>query len=214
MKRISTHAFDRDSCLRQVQAFEDLLKTKVNLKERDDILPFFKKSPDLSLMALEYYPSFSPLHLLPGQPPNALAHEYQLNDQFRPDLVVGDYEARKYVLVEFEAAQKDSIFRQGGGKATTEWSPRYEHAFSQLVDWFHMLDGEEGGRGFETAFGGRDAQFQGLIVIGRDQHLSPDDRSRLNWRSDHVRVDSHNISCVTFDEFAAAAHNRLRAYSV
>ena len=211
MRPLHRHAFDSVSCLRQVGALEALLSQKETLKEQEDILPFFKQAPDLSLMALGWFPSpdFARLHLGPGQPPNVLAHEYDLNGLFIVDLIVGDHEAHKYVLVEFEDAQRDSLFTRRKPKATPEWSRRYEHAVSQLIDWLWMLHDSSRTSRFITAFGSEDAEFQGLIVMGRDQHLEETEQKRLKWRSNHIVVDSCKISCVTFDAFAAAARDRL-----
>ncbi len=50
------------------------------------------------------------------------------------DFVVGNNAARKFVLVEFENGQHDSLFK--GGKSNYRyWSPRLEHGFGQIIDW-------------------------------------------------------------------------------
>ena len=55
---------------------------------------------------------------------------------FACDVAAGDSEANAFTLIEFEDAQEYSIFsRRQEGKAMKRWSSRFEHGFSQLVDW-------------------------------------------------------------------------------
>ena len=38
-----------------------------------------------------------------------------------------------------------------------------------------------------------------MLIIGRDAGVTGYDRTRLEWRTEKVRVDSHPVECVTFD---------------
>jgi hypothetical protein len=81
------------------------------LKENEDILPFFKDRPNLSA-CIGWY---SPDNLC-----NQIKHEFTLFGDFRADLVVGDSRNNTYCFIEFEDATKDSIFKNKKGKSTSE----------------------------------------------------------------------------------------------
>ena len=79
-----------------------------------------------------------------------LAYEYPLFGDFRCDLAVADSVTRACTFVEFEDAGPRSLFVQHGDKATREWSPRFDHGYSQVVNWFYKLQdmirfGHDGG---------------------------------------------------------------------
>jgi hypothetical protein len=133
---------------------------------------------------------------------DVLAHEYPLYGDFKADLVVGDSSTHNYLLVEFEDGRPDSIFKKKAGKATPDWAPRFECAFSQLVDWLWMLDDMRSTQGFTTDFGDRRAKFHGLIVIGKGMSLDSQEKSRLRWREDKVMVDSSGVSIVSFEQLS------------
>ena len=40
----------------------------------------------------------------------------------------------------------------------------------------------------------------GMLIIGRSAGVSESDRARLKWRTEKVRIDSHSIDCLTFDD--------------
>lgn len=89
--------------------FDRLLESKEQLSEKDDILPFFKISLNISLLIGSYFPNIRKC--------DVLAHEYPIYGDFRADLIVGDSDRREYLLVEFENGAKDSLFRRIGTKA-------------------------------------------------------------------------------------------------
>jgi hypothetical protein len=127
---------------------------------------------------------------------NVVAHEYPIYGHFQADLIVGDSSAHEFLLIEFEDGASDSIFKKVGSKATLEWSRRFEHAFSQIVDWMWKLEDMRSSQDFQDAFGSRSANFHGLVVIGRDPLAGPE-KARLKWRTDRVLVDSHKISSMS-----------------
>lgn len=190
MKILRNHDFNAANCRAEWNDFEVLLKSKPELSERDDVLPFFKQRRDLSLLICNYFPKL--------KRPDSLAHEYEIYGDFVADLVVGDSSVHQYLLVEFENGAPDSIFKRKGTKATPDWSPRFEGAYSQLVDWLWKLEDMRGSRDFECKFGSNRAKFQGLIVIGKDMHLAPQEQDRLQWRMDRTMIDSNAISVDIF----------------
>jgi hypothetical protein len=65
---------------------------------------------------------------------------------------------------------------------------------------------------FHNTFGSRRATFQGLIVIGKDMQLSPQERDRLKWRLDRTMIDSNAISCVSFNELSEDLDHWLKSF--
>jgi len=203
MKRLTAHKLDPSKCRLEWKQFDHLLKVKATLDENRDVLPFFKTRHDLSLLISWYFPRITN--------PNVFAHEYPLYGDFKADLVVGDSTTHNYLLVEFENANENSIFSKNG-RAVSDWSPRFESAFSQLVDWLWKLDGMRSTPDFDNDFGDRQAKFHGLIVTGKGMSLTAQEESRLKWRQDKVMVDSTHISIVSFDQLSSDLDAWLTKY--
>src|SRR6516165_2935758 len=125
--KLTPLSFSHEQCLREAQEFKAFLGAHTMLKERDEVLPFFKARHHLSAF-LGAYNSLV-IHY------DRFAHEFDIFGPFACDLVAGDWARRAYVFVEFEDAAPKSIFVRTRRK-TLEWSPRFEHGFSQILDWF------------------------------------------------------------------------------
>jgi len=204
MKNLLPHSLNASNCRKEWGDFDALLKTKSQLNEREDVLPFFKARLDLSILICNYFPRI--------RTPDRVAHEYEIYGDFVADLVVGDSTVHHYLLVEFENGSSDSVFRKKGTKATPEWAPRFEGAYSQLVDWLWKLEDMRSTSDFQNTFGSRRATFQALIVIGKDMNLSAQERDRLKWRIDRTMIDSNAVSCVSFEELRDDLDHWLRTY--
>lgn len=204
MKNLQTHLLNPANCRAEWNDYIALLDAKPVLSEQKDILPFFKKKKDLSLLICSYFPKI--------KAPDHYAHEYELDGDFVADLVVGDSKVHHYLLVEFENGAADSVFKKKGKKATPDWAPRFEGAYSQLVDWLWKLEDKRSTADFVNTFGSRRATFQGLIVIGKDMKLSQQERDRLKWRMDRTMIDSNAVSMVSFDDLADDLDHWLKTY--
>ncbi len=204
MKDLQPHVIDVNQCRSEWHEFADLLKSKVALSEQDDVLPFFKRRQNLSLLICNYFPKIKNA--------DRFAHEYEIDGDFVADLVVGDSSKHHYLLVEFENGAKDSIFKKKRGKATPDWAPRFEGAYSQLTDWLWKLEDKRSTADFLNTFGDRRASFQGLIIIGKDMTLSRQEKDRLKWRMDRTMIDSNPISVVSFDELSEDLDHWLKSY--
>jgi len=194
VKNLQPHTLDPKHCRTELEDYKALLAAKPVLSEQKDILPFFKKNKDLSLLICNYFPKI--------KAPDHFAHEYELDGDFVADLVVGDSKVHHYLLVEFENGATDSVFKTKGRKATPDWAPRFEGAYSQLIDWLWKLEDKRSTADFVNTFGSRRATFQGLIVIGKDMKLSQQEKDRLKWRMDRTMIDSNAVSTVSFDDLA------------
>jgi hypothetical protein len=141
-----------------------------------------------------------------------LAYEYPLFGEFRCDLAIADSSTRACTFVELEDAGPRSLFVKHGDKAIREWSPRFDHGYSQLVDWFHKLQDMTHTATMEARLGKRGIDYTGVLVVGRDQHMRAGERERLRWRREHVIVNSKRIFCVTYDELLEDLEFRLDWY--
>lgn len=182
---------------------ERLLSSEARLKERKQIIPFFKERPHLCA-ALGYANNAVEL-------PDRWASELDLFGDFACDVAAGDGEANAYTLIEFEDAQEHSILsRLQEGKTMKRWSPRFEHGFSQLVDWAWRISAEGGSSAaFRRIFGDSNPSIHLLLVVGRDADLTRDDLARLRWRANHVALGQYRMSCFTFDGFLQSIRRRL-----
>jgi hypothetical protein len=196
--------FSYEQCLTEAQELQAFLGSHQSLKERDEVLPFFKERRHLSAFLGVYN-----YHTIKY---DRVAHEYPLFGDFTCDLVAGDWQRRGYVFVEFENGAPDSIFVKKRSKNTPEWSPRFEHGFSQIVDWFYKLDTQRQSADFEERFGDRVVRVSGLLIVGRREDFGPRERDRLKWRQQHIDINGNKVHCLTFDDLCDETLARLAGY--
>jgi hypothetical protein len=192
MKSLDKFSLSLAKCKKELLAFKTLLDGKPTLNEHDDIRPFFKANRHLAAMVGSYNPRINGF--------DRIADEFDLFGDYSCDLVVGDSTSHNFCFVEFEDASPNSIFTKKRGKATPEWSPRFDHGFSQILDWFAILEDQKRTAQFKSKFGADVIQYVGLLVIGRRHFLNNTQYDRLRWRSEHVQVGARQVNCITFDE--------------
>lgn len=190
-RELSPYRLSLDEAAAGLAEFRQLLDGSAELSEGIDLLPFFIARPDLAALVGSIAIS---VHRI-----NAVADEFDLFGNFRCDWCVGDSAGRSYAFVEFEDARANSVFADGP-KYHAEWGRRFEHGFSQLVDWFWAVDQYRDTIDFQRRFGTGPVQFVGILVIGRRRFLSPDQVARLRWRVEKVWVNGHKVYCQTFDD--------------
>lgn len=188
---------------KELNQFESLLR-KPNLSETKDVLRFFKKKKHLTAYMGTFAPDIGPA--------TELCYEFDFFGDFHADVLLGNLQATEFCVVEFEDGRDDSIFKKQPKRKHPEWSPRFEHAFSQLADWFYNPDDYKKTDGFKATFGHGHVRFIGLIVIGRDRALYETKRARLSWRTDKVLIDTHKVNCITFDQLHAVLRRRFQLY--
>ncbi len=204
MKKFKEIDFNLRTCRRELDELKSHLDERNELAERKDVLNFFRKREHLSAFIGSYFPYISSF--------DRIAYEYDIFGDFKADLVVGDASSGWYCFVEFEDASQASIFGRKPGKATSEWSSRFEHAFSQITDWFWKLSDMENTREFASRFGNDYAGYEGLLIAGRTGDLNQKEQDRLRWRRDKVLLNSKHVHCVTFDELHEHLEARLSSY--
>jgi hypothetical protein len=106
------------------------------------------------------------------------------------------------------------LFVKQGDKVNRAWSSRFDGGYGQIIDWFYKLQVMTDSPDMEARFGARAIRYTGVLLIGRDQHLQAGERLRLEWRREHVVVNSKHIVCVTYDELVRDLLFRLDQYSV
>jgi hypothetical protein len=157
MKSLEAFAFDPKRCFQEVVELRRWLDRYPQLEERKQIQPFFRKRPHLAAFIACYSPSIIRF--------DRLAFQYPLFGDFTCDIAVGDSVKNAYCFVEFEDAGPNSLFVKQGTKATREWSPRFDHGYSQIIDWFYKLaelllvDAFEG-------------DFEQAVVVSHDSDLA------------------------------------------
>jgi hypothetical protein len=206
MKDFNDHVLSIEKCIHELDEFENFLLSKEELKEREDILPFFQSNLHLASFIGTCIPTIGN--------PDKIATEYDIFCDFTCDLAIGDSISKTFLLIEFEDAKKNSLFVTKKGKSTPEWAPRLEHGFSQIIDWFWKINTIENSHDYKYRFGSAsdEVEIHGLLVIGRDQHLEAREKARLKWRQKHTIVHSKKISVMTFDQLARDLRYRLLRY--
>jgi Domain of unknown function (DUF4263) len=202
MKKFQTIEFDKPTYERELNEFYQLLSNNRTLQENKQILPFFKERVTLSSRIASIFYEFVNI--------DKIAYEYDLFGDFKCDLVVGDSKNRSYCFIEFEDAQPNSIFTSKQSKYKSEFSYRFEHGFSQIIDWFYLLN-QVSETQMEVKFGSSKIDFHGLLVVGRNHFLTDSDSfDRLSWRSNHVIVNSKRIRVITYDTLLELLNDRYR----
>jgi hypothetical protein len=200
MPDFQPHTLDVATCREQVQELQALLGSSADLGE-SVFHNFFEPRSHLRALVGRYNPSLAS--------PDRLAWQYPIFGDFRCDFAIGDWARKAYTFVEYEDAGPKSLFVKRGKRGTRAWSPRFEDGYSQLIDWFYKLQVMTNTPDMEGRFGKRAIRYTGVLIIGRDQHLQADERLRLEWRSEHVIVNSKQIRCVTCDQLVADMLFRL-----
>lgn len=191
---------DRWVLLQEIEDFRTFL-TGNPRAERAAFLPFFAAHDQLSAY----------LATINGAVARAdhLAHEFSLWGDFVCDLVCGSRASGGFVLVEFEDAGRTSLFRAVSGRRVTRWGTRVEAGISQVSDWLFRLDSARNAQELERDFGSRQVRPLGLVVAGRRSEVSPYDRARLHWRSEHTVIGGSKLVIMTYDDLLEWLDGRL-----
>lgn len=186
-----SHTFSPQRLVHDLDEFGKLLNSKPELAEQEDILPFFQGAPDLAVymagvLGVGAYDLF--------------AAEVSLAGSFRVDLALGSSSSGRFMLIEFEDARAQSIFRPCG-RSTPEWAPRFLGGLAQLSDWFWKIEDLQGSDTLLQTFGHRRIDIQPVLVIGRESSLGPAERARLDCLRQKMLRGA--MSIYTFDELLA-----------
>jgi hypothetical protein len=188
---------------KELNKFRDLLNSKNTLGERE-MQELFEASLHLTAYIGTTLGNIGVAKLV--------AYQFEIMGDYRADFVFGNRE-KQFCLVELENGDADSVLERVDKKSTKEWSKRFEHGFSQIVDWFCHLDDFKKTDRFHRNFGYGHIDFIGVLLIGRNKGLDADDIRRLRWRTHNVIVDSHPVVCMTYDELYKELNEGYERYS-
>ena len=204
MRKLEPVEIDPEVLRTNLHELETLLGAGDMLTERKHILPFFQARPQI-IAALGFNNG-------DVSQPDVYATELDLFGDFVCDAASGDSTEAAFTLIEFEDAKPNSIFRaRESGKSMRAWSPRFEHGFSQLVDWAWRIDAENSSAALQRVFGMAPLSIQFLLVAGRRTDLTDGDLRRLTWRAHNLRLGPFNMVCRTFDHVLSTIRRRLNA---
>ena len=188
---------------KELEQFRELLNSEKTLGERK-LQELFKASLHLTAYIGTTFGNIGVAKLV--------AHEFQIMGDYGADIVFGNPE-KQFCFVELEKGDANSVLERIGRKSTKEWSKRFEHGFSQIVDWFCHLDDFKKTERFHRNFGYGHIDFVGLLLIGRNEGLDADDLRRLRWRTHNVIVNSHPVVCMTYDDLFKELSEGYERYS-
>ncbi len=194
--------FDAGRFEQEMKRFRELLR-RPTLSETRDLQPLFKECNNLTA----YMGTFAPNIAVATE----LCCEFDVFGDYRADILLGSRKYKEFCVIELENGEDDAIFKKQQRKYP-EWSSRFEHGFSQIVDWFCNLDDFKKTSSFAATFGSGEIGFTGLLVMGRNAGLDATMRNRLKWRTEKVVIDSHKVSCITFDDLYETLENKFRLY--
>lgn len=203
------YKLDIAQCDRQLKELQNFLSTNLNIKETGEngLQKFFSDRPNLILLIGYWHFKLEPAFY---------KTECSLFDnEFRSDFVVADRRRENFLFIEFEDATEDSIFKRksrssNSANTSYEWSSRYEHGLSQVVDWYYRMDDYERTNKFEEYFGSPKVNYAGLLVIGRDEFLKQSGlMKRFEWRAEKTIINSKLLHCMTFDKLLKESIEKL-----
>lgn len=188
---IKSHIIDPQALKNELSQFEQLLKKQ--WFEEIEASTLFKNSKNLIATFGNFNTSINN--------PDLIGEEVWIQDLVRCDFAAGDSKSRHFVLVEFEDAKTTSLFKNPtGGKKIPDWSARFEHGFSQLVDWAWIMNDASNSISVKTTFQGEVKDWNLLLIAGRNSSLNCVGTDRLAWRSKFASVHGHKVHHFTYDE--------------
>lgn len=176
---------------KELSEFKDLLDSKPEFAEMQDLLPFFQARKQL-IASLGTFHDF-PTNI------DKIAWEYDIFGDYKADFVVGDITNEKYCFIEFQDAKVNSIFSKTK-RYNSKWADSFEEGFSQVIDWACKISDNEKSDDFDNRFQSRTIVPQFVIVVGRSNFLSESELKRFKWRRHHIVLNNRPIRCMTYDE--------------
>jgi hypothetical protein len=132
--------------------------------------------------------------------PDLIKFELTMKGIYRTDLVLGNDGARAFGLIEFEPAEKTTLFKRGTAQYRY-WGSGLEHGFGQIIDWAWVRDDHPSDTVLENSFGGKIKKSAFAVIAGRDAGVvGPLEQSRFEYRRHLVAVGGHHAQIMTYDD--------------
>lgn len=145
--------------------------------------------------------------------PNLVKWELGLQGLYKTDLALGNHGLRKFLLIEFEGAEENSLFGKTKTVQNRNWSSQLEHGFGQIIDWACVLSHSKHDALIKSNFGGPVQHCAFLVICGRDKGINgPLEKDRLDYRSSMVRIEGIGSQVLTYDQMVVAMQDNLEAW--
>ncbi|EJG0025918.1 DUF4263 domain-containing protein [Vibrio alginolyticus] len=193
---------ESQQCRKELDEFNELLNSKPELSETE-LLQFFKDRDQLVLLMGR---------VVGVDAPSMFNEELPILGKYRADFVVADKNQKTFSFIEFEDAKLNSIFNQRVNKKTSTypWASRFEHGYSQVIDWYLHLAVNDKTPNMLSEFGHYSIKYNGALIIGRRDGLKLGDcQERFDARVERLLVDSKHIACYTFDDLYEAMDDQF-----
>lgn len=202
MPPLSDFPFSPKEARSQVEELAKLIDTDDHLGEQAALAPFFRTNQQIA----------AALGLLHGEidNPNRVAFEYNIRDQFRADIVVGDSVERAFAFIELEDAGPDSIFTTES-RRVSHWSSRFTKGFHQLVDWSYAIESLQSVKDRQLEFGSAKPNYRHMLIIGRGPALSEREEDRLKWHRQSVSIRGDGVLTFTLDDVVRRLRRKLNS---
>jgi hypothetical protein len=191
---LSPVRIDFATAWQELGSLREWLKERAWFTERD-VVQELRARPSLACL-LGY--------LEPGmRRPDRYRFELAIQGVFRADLVVGSAEQGKFVLVEFEGAERNSLFGPRHTHQIRDWGRQLERGISQAVDWSWAKNDVQHTSVYKNAFACERVSELYVVVCGRDASMDAIERSRFEWRAGRTSIGGSRILCLTYDDLLA-----------
>lgn len=204
MKKLLPMAFSHTDAKKAVTKLQATFATGTIRKERDDILPLFRSNPQVSMAAAKLL-NFEASHY---------AEELDLIGNFAADFAVCDHRGDEStaLLIECEAAKKNSAMRRNGKKANKDFGDGLLRGFGQVVDWMRCIDDLRRTAALANTMQSKldlNIKCFGLVLVGLDDDLDDDEKKRLQWLSAKLCIADSSVQIMTYTTFFRRLEGRL-----
>ncbi len=133
---------------------------------------------------------------------------------YRADFIIASKNEKQVCLIEFEDATTESIFSvktESTKTKTYEWSSRFDHGYSQILDWKYYATEEKAS--ITNDFSTPPKKLEFALVVGWEKHLQPSNlQSRYDFRKNKVVINSGTFYCWNFDSLVEELQEKLHVY--
>jgi hypothetical protein len=202
MISLNSGELEKKQLRKELDELNSLLAQKSEIGETE-LLDFFKVRAQLILLMGR---------VVGVDAPQKYNNELPLIGKFRSDFVVTNDSQSNYSFIEFEDAKENSIFNKTKNKKTSvyPWASRFEHGYSQVIDWYLHLSVNNQTQNMKAEFGAYKISYSGALIIGRKKSLSRGDcNERFEQRVEKSLIDSKHITCYTFDDLYEAMEDQF-----
>lgn len=204
MKTVIQRPYDSNQAKTQLAALQQLFSGGMIRKERAEILPEFRKSRDAVMAAATLF-NFSP---------TLYAEELDLIGDFKADFAVSDNRDGESttLLIECEGAATNAAFKQRNDAPYRVMGNKLFEGFGQIVDWLHCIEDLRGTSKLASTLAlphTEATNVHGLVLVGLDLDLTPDEIKRLGWLSSNLQVGRSRVHVMTYSTFFTRVLGRL-----